>query len=982
MASQALKRREEELRTKYVCRFCLEPDASLLSKIYEKESRPSTAPLTLQIMACVAIEVYPGDGMPEFICSTCRGVMEHSYQFKQICKKADTLLKSFLTTGEWPAKLTVSKLIPQSPPATVSKATDSKAAVPKGIVSVSIPHTGPKQSLEKAVPSKVSLGAAQETKPVIKTEKTSPRIIVLDTNSLQQIKKGQPVTAASQPPPTPLRTAGPQHTSTPIVRRSANKPPIAAQEVQLAEPDPEPEAKPKLAPPKPAPAVKKPKILNGLGKPPVPKVEESFVTTGDGTVQMVIKPTNEASVDSDAVEYITDDYSGRKVFPCTECDRSFPLKQLLDIHRLNHSRARNFPCDECGKRFFTKYDLAKHMATHTGERPYVCVICRAAFSRSTLLTRHQAVHKDQPKYRCVYCGREFLAPMDLGKHMAYHEKDRPFKCPSCPKSFRYKQGLERHEAAHATNQPFKCEYCHLSFMSKVKLSRHLAAHAGSRPYPCRLCSKSFLLSHHLTRHLRSHGTSDQAQYRCGDCDKVFKDQNSLIYHSAQHATESLTCPLCREQFEDVEQVVEHIQCHSDSPQFLCDYCDLMFIAKEKLEAHWKQMHLDELAQERSWAQHKQIMEEDGAQRCASMEGEDAQQQSAQDDDSQEDPLLTNEQRTRQITIDGELIESDLLLESDVAGFDDGNGIYLYDDNGEIFRDQPEMENNLVYEVTELELAPKEEQNHEPLPLADPLAIRKSKVSSQPNESSKAKTPADESSKKVNRQTTMENHFNKNTKKTVSEVLKNLPKGVTVKKPTPSGKEQEKQVAPAAKVAPKLMVAPAATEQKRNTLPVLPARTASTPAKKAPAEALKRSSSGNTEKSSSPKAKARVVSKDGPQAAPQEKFVSVKAAAETKTSNKPVTSVASRPSVGVKRPAEPARSSPGEEAGPSKRQMTQRTTSNVLKVDPNIRRAMKRVASGTPIGKPIEMNVGGEKIKMHKVYMAKTGQANQAKLRSK
>uniref|UniRef100_A0A182F1Z1 Protein krueppel n=1 Tax=Anopheles albimanus TaxID=7167 RepID=A0A182F1Z1_ANOAL len=844
MASQALKRREEELRTKYVCRFCLEPDASLLSKIYEKESRPSTAPLTLQIMACVAIEVYPGDGMPEFICSTCRGVMEHSYQFKQICKKADTLLKSFLTTGEWPAKLTVSKLIPQSPPATVSKATDSKAAVPKGIVSVSIPHTGPKQSLEKAVPSKVSLGAAQETKPVIKTEKTSPRIIVLDTNSLQQIKKGQPVTAASQPPPTPLRTAGPQHTSTPIVRRSANKPPIAAQEVQLAEPDPEPEAKPKLAPPKPAPAVKKPKILNGLGKPPVPKVEESFVTTGDGTVQMVIKPTNEASVDSDA------------------------------------------------------------------------------------------------------------------------------------------QGLERHEAAHATNQPFKCEYCHLSFMSKVKLSRHLAAHAGSRPYPCRLCSKSFLLSHHLTRHLRSHGTSDQAQYRCGDCDKVFKDQNSLIYHSAQHATESLTCPLCREQFEDVEQVVEHIQCHSDSPQFLCDYCDLMFIAKEKLEAHWKQMHLDELAQERSWAQHKQIMEEDGAQRCASMEGEDAQQQSAQDDDSQEDPLLTNEQRTRQITIDGELIESDLLLESDVAGFDDGNGIYLYDDNGEIFRDQPEMENNLVYEVTELELAPKEEQNHEPLPLADPLAIRKSKVSSQPNESSKAKTPADESSKKVNRQTTMENHFNKNTKKTVSEVLKNLPKGVTVKKPTPSGKEQEKQVAPAAKVAPKLMVAPAATEQKRNTLPVLPARTASTPAKKAPAEALKRSSSGNTEKSSSPKAKARVVSKDGPQAAPQEKFVSVKAAAETKTSNKPVTSVASRPSVGVKRPAEPARSSPGEEAGPSKRQMTQRTTSNVLKVDPNIRRAMKRVASGTPIGKPIEMNVGGEKIKMHKVYMAKTGQANQAKLRSK
>ncbi|ETN66845.1 zinc finger protein, partial [Anopheles darlingi] len=120
MTKPEIKRREEELQSKRVCRFCLEPDASLLSKIYEQQTKCSTAPLTLQIMACVAIEVYPGDGMPEFICGTCRGVMEHSYQFKQICKKADSLLKSFLTSGEWPAKLTVPKLMPQSPPATVS----------------------------------------------------------------------------------------------------------------------------------------------------------------------------------------------------------------------------------------------------------------------------------------------------------------------------------------------------------------------------------------------------------------------------------------------------------------------------------------------------------------------------------------------------------------------------------------------------------------------------------------------------------------------------------------------------------------------------------------------------------------------------------------------------------------------------------------------------------------------------------------------
>lgn len=69
--------------------------------------------------------------MPEFICGACRGVMEHSYQFKSVCKKADTLLKSYLTTGEWPAKLTVPKLMPPTPPAavpTVSKATNSQVS--------------------------------------------------------------------------------------------------------------------------------------------------------------------------------------------------------------------------------------------------------------------------------------------------------------------------------------------------------------------------------------------------------------------------------------------------------------------------------------------------------------------------------------------------------------------------------------------------------------------------------------------------------------------------------------------------------------------------------------------------------------------------------------------------------------------------------------------------------------------------------------
>lgn len=243
----------------------------------------------------------------------------------------------------------------------------------------------------------------------------------------------------------------------------------------------------------------KPVILNSLK--PTKKTEEHFVQTADGTLEIISTETPELDPIKNAPP--VDTY----VFPCTECERSFPLRQLLDIHMQNHNRERNHPCEMCDKRFFSKYDLAKHNLTHTGERPFVCVICKSAFSRSTLLTRHQKVwhiyftkctilksyffqiHKDQPKFLCIYCERTFLSNEELQKHTENHQKKRPFQCDKCPKSFAYKQGLERHEVTHETNLPFSCEHCDLSFATAGKLARHLTAHAGSRPYPCRMCSR-------------------------------------------------------------------------------------------------------------------------------------------------------------------------------------------------------------------------------------------------------------------------------------------------------------------------------------------------------------------------------------------------------------------------------------------------------------------------------------------------------------
>lgn len=282
------------------------------------------------------------------------------------------------------------------------------------------------------------------------------------------------------------------------------------------------------------------------------------------------------------------------VFPCNYCERSFPLRQLLDIHVANHVRDRKYQCEVCSKGFFSKYDLGKHILIHTGEKPFKCVVCEKAFSRSTLLRRHEKIHSDQPKFLCGHCERTFLSKEEWEKHTQNHEKKRPFECDICGKTFAFKQGLERHEVVHLKDQPYKCEHCNQGFSTQGKLARHLTAHAGSRPYPCRVCNKSYLLSHHLTRHMRSHKEHQQNNHKCYECNETFTKRDELIQHSAAHATQNLVCPLCKEQFDHSDDVAEHIRLHTENEQFACEFCDLIFLTEAALHDHSDSQHMEEI----------------------------------------------------------------------------------------------------------------------------------------------------------------------------------------------------------------------------------------------------------------------------------------------------------------------------------------------------------------------------------------------------
>uniref|UniRef100_A0A1I8PQ74 Protein krueppel n=1 Tax=Stomoxys calcitrans TaxID=35570 RepID=A0A1I8PQ74_STOCA len=576
---------QQELKKRKICRFCLCQTIPNLTNIYQRDTRIKTsAPLPIQIMAIASIEVFSNDGMPCFVCSDCTAIFEFSYQFKQMCKKADNLLRQYPLTGKWPQQL------------------------PQPILG-----TPTQQTLS---PMGINKQRAQTTQ--IRIQSANKQIVLQESPA--QIRKI--LNAAPVPDPEPPQPARPKSEifdddlATSFLAKLENNDEISIDDIQQLVGSEDADEMDYADPiQKPTTVVEtslknKPKkllnkasvrILNkdaGLDQEPrlsLPKIKKDQ----DGKMEIVAEILNvdepyENESDPKNAEVIE-----TNVYPCPHCERSFPLLQLRDIHIKNHTRDRKFDCEECDKSFFSKYDLQRHSFTHNGEKPFKCSACDKAFSRSSLLQRHEKSHTDIPKFICVTCERPFISKEAMEKHAERHKINRPFQCKLCNKVFAFKQGLERHEVIHSRQQPYPCQYCNQSFSTTTKLARHLTAHAGQRPYPCKFCKKSYLLSHHLTRHLRSHrnllDTSTVVSFMCSRCGSNFDTRDQLIAHSTTHATkDNLSCPLCKESFDNIEMLTAHIGSHSEGEAYACEFCDLIFMTPEKLLIHTDAEHAQEM----------------------------------------------------------------------------------------------------------------------------------------------------------------------------------------------------------------------------------------------------------------------------------------------------------------------------------------------------------------------------------------------------
>lgn len=276
--------------------------------------------------------------------------------------------------------------------------------------------------------------------------------------------------------------------------------------------------------------------------------------------------------------------TGEKVYNCLICQKQLTTLPLYRRHRTVHTvRGRPFECEICHYRFAMKFSYNAHMQRHEeGIDPaqpatYKCTECDESFPKRKLLNIHIAAeHDSEEPLSKPTPATLFTSSLTEGRH--------GHVCPICSETFNRESVLNNHMKTHELEAAqlkhseicYACTVCGVECESREIFDDHIKNHSDVQFSKATSTSATVDLSD--DEQTPQNGSEDPLSItpkqegkpvvKCDLCHKTFPyacnlKQHKIIHHSELKPHE---CKVCHYRFEYEGTLLRHMQKHSKSEQ--------------------------------------------------------------------------------------------------------------------------------------------------------------------------------------------------------------------------------------------------------------------------------------------------------------------------------------------------------------------------------------------------------------------------------
>ena len=191
-----------------------------------------------------------------------------------------------------------------------------------------------------------------------------------------------------------------------------------------------------------------------------------------------------------------------------------------------------------------------------GKQHYFCIPCGRTFPFRSYYMRHEKTHS-KSRHVCRLCDRHFSCKSNLDRHFRLHSGLKPLTCQKCFEHFTSKSEFMKHKftckSSTARVEPPKPE------VPKPELPVAQDS-TGGGSFPCYICRQTFDNVNQLQMHRKSH-----VDFRCRKCNKTFNGGISLSNHLRTHNFDGFkrySCKICKKNFSNVTSLVSHKRFHT------------------------------------------------------------------------------------------------------------------------------------------------------------------------------------------------------------------------------------------------------------------------------------------------------------------------------------------------------------------------------------------------------------------------------------